>query len=248
MAEEKQIKKAEPEKEKKIVEESKKEEREKKVEIKKEGSVQKKELDFKKEIKEKPAEPKKSEEQGKEYIIPLRKRWKHVPRYKRAKKAVKSVKEFLVRHMKVRDGDLNKIKIDKYLNEAIWARGIRKPLSKVKVRVISEGGIFRAELVDMPEKLKFKKARLERREQEAEDFVDKKKADKKLEEKVQEPAAEVVSESKEEVEEKKKEESEKKASVIEAGEKRAKSAAKQAKHQTKIHKGPKRPQRKALEK
>ena len=148
--------------------------------------------------------------------------------------------------MKVRDGDLNKIKIDKYLNEAIWARGIRKPLSKVKVRVISEGGIFRAELVDMPEKLKFKKARLERREQKAKDFLEGKKATKKLEEKVKE--AQVTEESKKEVEEKKKEESEKKASVIEAGEKRAKSAAKQAKHQTKIPKGPKRPQRKALEK
>lgn len=247
MAEEKQTQKVEEGKEKKIVEDVKKDV-EKKVETKKEKEVQKKELDFKKEIKEKPTEPKKSEEQGKEYIIPLRKRWKNVPHYKRAKKAVKSVKEFLVRHMNVRDGDLNKIKIDKYLNEAIWARGIRKPLSKVKVRVISEGGIFRAELVDMPEKLKFKKARLERREQEAEDFVDKKKADKKLEEKVQEPAVEVEKESKEEVEEKKKEESEKKASVIEAGEKRTKSAAKQAKHQTKISKGPKRPQRKTLAK
>lgn len=247
MAEEKQIKKTESEKEEKIIEEVKKEV-EKRVEIKKDGEVQKKELDFKKEIKEKPAEPKKSEEQGREYIIPLRKRWKNIPRYRRAKRAVKSVKEFLVRHMNVRDGDLNKIKVDKYLNEAIWARGIKKPLSKVKVRVISEGGIFRAELVDMPEKLKFKKVRLERREREAEDFVDKKKAEKKLEEKVQEPAVEVASESKEEVEEKKKEESEKKASVIEAGEKRTKSEAKQAKHQTKISKGPKRPQRKALAK
>lgn len=240
MAEEKKTNKKEPEKEKKEMVGEVKKEVEKKVETKKE-------LEFKKEIVEKSAEPKKSTEEGQEYIIPLRKRWKNVPRYKRAKKAVKSVKEFLVRHMKVRDGDLNKIRIDKYLNEAIWARGIKKPLSKVKVRVISEGGIFRAELVDMPEKLKFKKARLERREQKAQDFADGKKAAKKLEEKVQEPTAK-VEESKEEIEEKKKEESEKKASVIKAGEERTKSAAKQAKHQTKISKGPKRPQRKALAK
>jgi len=248
MAEEKQTQKVEEGKEKKIVEESKKKETEKKTEVPKKTEVKPvpvKEVEVKKEI-EKPAEPKKAVEEGQEYVIPLRKRWKNVPRYKRAKKAVKSVKEFLVRHMKVRDGDLNKIKIDKYLNEAIWARGIRKPLSKVKVRVVKDGEVFRAELSEMPEKLKFKKARLERRAKKAEDLVDdRKKTSKKLEDKVQEtPTAE---ESKE-VEEKKKEESEKKASVIEAGEQLGKKAAKQVKHQAKAPKGPKRPQRKALAK
>ena len=41
----------------------------------------------------------KTEKIEREYIIPLRRRWKIVPRYKRTKKAVKAVKEFLVRNM-----------------------------------------------------------------------------------------------------------------------------------------------------
>ena len=94
-----------------------------------------------------------------EYIIPLRHRWKIVPRYKRTNKAVKAVKEFLVRHMKIRDRDLDKIKIDKYLNEIIWARGIRSPPSKIKVLAVKEGDIVRVTAVDLPNSIKFKKLR-----------------------------------------------------------------------------------------
>ena len=47
------------------------------------------------------------------YVIPLRKKVKVVPRYKKANKAIRTIKEFLVRHMKIRDRDLRKIKIDK---------------------------------------------------------------------------------------------------------------------------------------
>ena len=51
-----------------------------------------------------------------EYIVPLRKGWLKVPDYKRANKAVKTLKEFLVKHMKVYDRDLRKIKIEIDLN------------------------------------------------------------------------------------------------------------------------------------
>ncbi|MBI2004109.1 50S ribosomal protein L31e [Candidatus Pacearchaeota archaeon] len=100
-----------------------------------------------------------------EYIIPLREKVRAVPRYKKTNKAVRTIKEFLARHMKVYDGNLNKIKIDKYLNEYLWFRGIRKPPYKVKVKAIKEGEIVKVELADLPEKLKFKKAREEKREQ-----------------------------------------------------------------------------------
>ena len=75
--------------------------------------------------------PIKAEKIEREYIIPLRERGRPVPRYKKTPKAVKTVKEFLVKHMKIRDRDLNKIKIDTYLNEALWFRGIRKPPYKI---------------------------------------------------------------------------------------------------------------------
>ena len=174
----------------------------------------------------------KTEKIEREYIIPLREKVRVVPRYKKVNKAVKTVKEFLVRHMKIRDRDLNKIKIDKYLNEALWFRGIRKPPHKIKVKAVKEGGIVRAELADMPAKLKFKKAREERILQKAEAILKgKKTVMEKAKEGVQK-TPESKAEEKEEVE-KKEEEKEKKSAVVEAGKEIEKTAAKQTKHSTK---------------
>ncbi len=173
----------------------------------------------------------------KEYIIPLRSRWKKVPRYKRANKAIKAIKEFLVRHMKIRDRDLDKIKLDKYLNEFVWARGIRKPPIKVKVKAIKEGDIVRAELSEMPEKMKFKKARFDKREKEAAEIGKKKKKEEKPEEKTIEKT-----------EEEKKDEKEKAKAGEEAGKELGKAAAKQIKHHVEKIKQPKRQKRKALAK
>ena len=49
-----------------------------------------------------------TEKLEREYVIPLRVQWKKVPRYKRAAKATKAIKEFLAKHMKVKDRDINK--------------------------------------------------------------------------------------------------------------------------------------------
>lgn len=157
-----------------------------------------------------------------EYIIPLRARWKIVPTYKRANKAVKTIKEFLVKHMKIRDRDLNKIKVDKYLNETIWARGIKHPPSKIKVKAIKEGDIVRVEAADLHESLKFKKLREEKVKVKGE--TSKKKP--KVEEKVPEDK------DKDGVEDKK-EEQEDKAATIEAGQAFEKEEAQKAKHETK---------------
>ena len=159
----------------------------------------------------------------KEYVIPLREKCRSVPRYKKANKAIKTIKEVLARHMKVYDRDLNKIRIDKYLNEMVWFRGIRKPPAKIKIKAIKEGETVRAELADMPDKLKFKKAREEKREKKAVEAGKKKKTEEKPEEKPEETKKE---------EEKKEEEKEKKAAVVEAGQKMEKAAAKKAKHAT----------------
>ncbi len=163
-----------------------------------------------------------------EYVIPLRKKTKVVPRYKKVNKAIKTVKEFLVRHMKIRDRDLNKIKIDKYLNEVLWLRGIKKPPIKIKVKAIKEGNIVRAELSEMPEKLKFKKLREEKRERKAKEIFEKKKS-------MMEKAKESMQKPKEEkqTEEEKVEEKEKKSAVVEAGEKLEKEAARKTKLATK---------------
>jgi len=93
------------------------------------------------------------------YIVPLKKGVLNVPRYRRAKKAVRVLKEFMVRHMGVRDRDLKKVKIDINLNNEIWFRGIKKPMNKIKVKAKKIGGIVYVELAEIPEYVGFKIAR-----------------------------------------------------------------------------------------
>ena len=111
------------------------------------------------------------------YTIPLRKEWEKAPRYKRAKKAVKAVKEFLVRHMKIRDRDLKKIKIERWLNMHLWQQGIKKPPVRVKVKAVKDAGIVRVELAELPKRA-LKEAK---KEEKAEKKGKKGKAEKKEE-------------------------------------------------------------------
>lgn len=174
-----------------------------------------------------------------EYIINIRRKVNGVAIYKRAPKAIRSVKEFLARHMKVRDRDLSKIRLDRYLNEYLWARGIKNPQTRIKVKAVKEGDIVRAELAELPNELKFKKQREEKREQIGAEAGKKKKGERKPEDMPQE----------EKTEEKKEELKEKKASVKEAGKEMEKAASKISKHEAKKTKNqPKRQQRMALQK
>lgn len=169
----------------------------------------------------------KSNKIEREHIIPLRHSVNKVPRYKRTNKAIRTIKEFLARHMKVEDRDLGKVKLDKHLNEFVWFRGIKSPPSKVHVKVVKENGVVTAELAELPGKLKFKKERLEKREKKAEESGKKKKSlVQKAQAQMQEPATTTE-------EEKKEDEKEKKAAVVESGQAVEKAAAKQAKHETK---------------
>lgn len=98
-----------------------------------------------------------------EYIVPLRKGWLKVPKYKRANKAVKTLKEFMVKHMKIYDRDLRKVKIDLYLNNEIRFRGIKKPYSKIKVKAKKfDNDIVKVELVNLPKHIEFEKKREEK--------------------------------------------------------------------------------------
>lgn len=181
-----------------------------------------------------------------EYVIPLRPEWRKVSRYKRTNKAVKAVKEFLVRHMKIRDRDLNKVRIDKFLNEELWRRGIKNPPTKIKVKAIKEEGIVRVELVEIPKDIKFKKARIEKRDEKAREIVESKKstmtrlkeaasgAGRKSEKSLKGPET-TEEKTDETVEKEKAEESkEKEASTISAEEKIEKQISKSQKHSAKI--------------
>lgn len=193
------------------------------------------------------AEKKETAKLEREYVIPLRARYQHVPRYKKTPKAVKTVKEFLARHMKIRDRDLNKIRIDKYVNEALWFRGIKNPPHKIKVKAIKEGGIVRVELVDFSKKLKFKKARAEKATKAAQEASDRKKAEAAA--MAQSAKKEIEGKSLEEKAADKKEEKGKKESVGKASAESAKKEAKKAKHETGgKSKKPKRPVRTTMNK
>jgi large subunit ribosomal protein L31e len=76
------------------------------------------------------------------YTIPLRKVWIS-PRKKRAPKAGRLVKSFVMKHMKVRteadeEEEAERLVISNEVNEKLWSRGIEKPPRKIRVRVVKD--------------------------------------------------------------------------------------------------------------
>ena len=100
------------------------------------------------EEKPKPSARKEKEEEFVEeriYTIPLRRAW-DVPRKKRAPKAMRIIKAFIKRHMKVGELTIDeegeeeggRIIIDNEVNEKIWNRGIEKPPRRVRIRAAKD--------------------------------------------------------------------------------------------------------------
>lgn len=105
------------------------------------------------------------------YNIPLRKSYMKAPRWKRTKKAVNALREFLVKHMKS-----DTIKIQKYLNLHLWKHGIKNPPHHVKVTAKKdEKGVVVAELTELPKEAIAEKAAAEKKKKE----LEKKKEAKK---------------------------------------------------------------------
>ena len=171
-----------------------------------------------------------------EYIVPLRKGWLKVPKYKRGNKAIKTLKEFIAKHMKVYDRDLRKIKVDELVNNQIRFRGMYKPLAKIKIKAKKyDNGIVRVELVNVPIHVRFAKLREVRKLAELEK---KKKVEEKKEKKTEEVKPQP--EDKEKTEEAK----EKREASKEEGLAKSKQQAKEIKHVSKDKKVQR--QRKAL--
>lgn len=170
-----------------------------------------------------------------EYIVPLRKKFINTPQYKRTPKAIKALKQFIAKHMKVEDRDLRKVKLDKYVNEEMWMCGIRKPLAKIKVKVKKfDSGIVSVELAEIPQFLKFK--------------IDKEKRSLLSQKEAKAPEKEEKAEKEEKTEEEKKIVEEKKDAVKEAGLKQADNKAREVKHEARTKQGPKHKRRMALQK
>jgi large subunit ribosomal protein L31e len=78
------------------------------------------------------------------YTVPLRRGFHETTEYKKTKKAVNTLREFLAKHMKT---PLDKVHIGLNLNKELWKHGIKNPPARVKVVVIKEdNGDVKAEL------------------------------------------------------------------------------------------------------
>lgn len=169
-----------------------------------------------------------------EYVIPLRRMFIRVPQYERTARAIRAIKQFIAKHMKVPERDLDKVKLDVYFNNELWFRGRRHPPAKVKVKAIKEDDIVKVEFVEVPQHVKFLKARHEKLH---------KPEEVKKEEK---PKEEIKEEAKTEAQ--KKDEKEKEQAVAIAKESEIKQDIKAEKHTLKIEKQKTQPRRMALQK
>ncbi len=158
-----------------------------------------------------------------EYVIPLRKAILRVPQYERSGRAIKAIKKFIAKHMKVPDRDVKYVKLDIYFNNEVWFRGRANPPTKVKVKAIKEGDIVRVQFVDIPQHVKFLKAKHEKKN---------KKSTKKGSVVEERPAH---GEPQVKTEEQKEDEVEKEKAVAEQRTKEAKMDVKAQKHLTKMN-------------
>jgi len=149
----------------------------------------------------------------KEYTIPLRREWQKVARYKRSRRGIKTIKKYIAKHMRVPERDEDKVKLDIYLNNEIWARGAKKPPAKIKVKAVKKGDIIEVTLVHEKAFVAFAKKRHDKRHskpvKKKEEKPKEKEKEKKLEDKVTEQ------DKKEETEEKKDTDKEKDKTVKE---------------------------------
>ncbi len=68
------------------------------------------------------------------YTVPLGRAW-IAPRQKHSPKAVRLLRGFITRHMKVGQ---DSVKITNEVNERIWSRGIEKPPREVRIRATKD--------------------------------------------------------------------------------------------------------------
>jgi len=76
-----------------------------------------------------------------DYNIPLRKSFRSTAKHKKTPRAVRTVKAFLVKHMKT-----EKVLLGMHLNDYLWKHGIKNPPHHVKVHVVKDGDVAKAEL------------------------------------------------------------------------------------------------------
>lgn len=123
------------------------------------------------------------------YNVPLRKESMKAPKYVRAVKAAKALREFLVKHMKSEN-----VKIGKYLNHAILENGRKNVPHHILVKAIKDkNGFVKAELVGAPEeKLPEKSTKEEPKKEEVKPLTDKKDMESVKKEEIEKEKKEIL--------------------------------------------------------
>jgi large subunit ribosomal protein L31e len=82
------------------------------------------------------------------YIVPLGVVFE-APPYRRAKVAIRVIREFTMRHMKATE-----VSVDTEVNELIWARGIKSPPRRITLEMErDEDGVVSVKLPAEPEQV-----------------------------------------------------------------------------------------------
>ncbi|UCG45935.1 MAG: 50S ribosomal protein L31e [Candidatus Bathyarchaeota archaeon] len=98
-------------------------------------------MEFKEARKAEPAEEEIVEERI--YTIPLSRAWLS-PRQKRAPRAMRLIRGYIQKHMKVKEEALEEgeegeaVVISNEVNQKIWSRGIQKPPRRIRVRAAKD--------------------------------------------------------------------------------------------------------------
>ncbi len=130
-------------------------------------------------------------------IVPLRKIKKKVPRWKRAPRAARFLKEFVAKQAKA-----EKVVLGPEVNEKIWERGIEKPPSRIRVRVkVEEEEGARIAHVHLPPEEMPKKPKEKKKAKNEEKVERIEEVTEEVEEVVEEKAEEKAEEGEEEKEE-----------------------------------------------
>jgi large subunit ribosomal protein L31e len=126
---------------------------EKEGEVVEEGAVEAEGEEMPKPVAEEEAKPPPREEKVEEeeiveervYTVPLGKCW-IVPPNKRAPKAMRIIRGFVVKHMKLEqrkaegeeEEEAKRLVISNDVNERVWGRGIEKPPRKIRIRAAKD--------------------------------------------------------------------------------------------------------------
>src|SRR3990167_8587004 len=90
------------------------------------------------------------------YTIPLRKEFSRAPNYKRTKRSVRTIREFLQKHMKC-----DNVKLGKYLNLELWKNGRKNPPPRIQVKAIKD----KIKIKDVLEKEEKRETKLQKEEE-----------------------------------------------------------------------------------